>query len=72
MAVTISVQIGIADTDTASTLFFCQKTSAAIAPEDSDLSACIAIAMAKMGTTVAEVEADIREQTAEAERGTNL
>jgi hypothetical protein len=72
MAITINVSIAIADTDTNSILFTAQKQTAAVAPEDTDLPGCVAIAKAKMGTTVSEVEADLREQIDEMERGLGI
>jgi hypothetical protein len=68
MAIEIQVLAQIVDSNTNTILFKREKTTLAYAPEDTPLEGCIAIAAAKLGTTMTEVEADVRDQIKDAEQ----
>jgi len=50
-------------------LFKSGVTTVAVAPEDTNIANCFAIARARLDTIVAEVSADLREQLKVAEEG---
>lgn len=69
MAIELQVLAQVVDSDTQGVLFKSSKITVPYAPEGTELHDCIALAQAKLGTTFAEVESDIKEQFKESMEG---